>query len=334
MLRSILRHRWLLLLLLIPVIAYAADTKISGLSEVSVPLLTHELVINAAGTSNKLTAQRFLGQMFPGAAGGRLTTESGVAISTADRTAQGTLYYTPYAASPWVSRVSLYDGTRWRLYSFSEVSLTLTLTDAKNYDVFLYDAAGTLTLELSAAWTTDSTRADALTTQDGVTVKSGATTRRWVGTIRASGTNTTEDSTAKRLVWNVANRVPRRLSKSSTSGHTYNSASYRAWNNDTANRVALVQGEAGSSLLMAITGGLTPGATSNIPVLGFTLNGTGTGDALFLQISAGNGTQIRAAATLSYTPSLGYSFWQAVEASLSATTDTFDNFFLDAVVSI
>lgn len=136
--------------------------------------------------------------------GGRLTLTSGTPVTTSNVTAAGTLYYTPYLHD----KIALYDGTRWRVYTFTEISLALTLTSGKNYDVFLYDNSGTLTLELSAAWTNDTTRADAITRQNGVWVKSGATTRRWLGTIRASGTNTTEDSDSKRYVWNYASRVP------------------------------------------------------------------------------------------------------------------------------
>lgn len=159
---------------------------------------------------------------------GRLTTESGVCNSTSDRTSQGTLYFTPCGAG---NAITLYDGTRWRLYTYTERSLSLTLTSDKNYDVFIYDNAGTLTLELSAAWTNDTTRADALTTQDGVTVKSGATTRRWLGVIRASGSNVTEDSEQKRFVVNVYNTEIRRNAKSDGTQHTYGTNSSRAWNN-------------------------------------------------------------------------------------------------------
>lgn len=135
---------------------------------------------------------------------GRLTLTSGTPVTTSNVTAAGTLYFTPYKGA----QVALYDGSNWRLYTFSEISVSLTLTSGKNYDVFLYDNAGTLTLELSTAWTNDTTRADALTTQNGVQVKSGATTRRYLGTIRASASNQTEDSDSKRYVWNYYNQVP------------------------------------------------------------------------------------------------------------------------------
>lgn len=168
-------------------------------------------------------------------AGGRLTLESGASFSVSDQTAKTTIYYTPHAHN----RIALWNGNAWVRRTFGEVSLALgTLTADKNYDVFGYDNAGTFALELSAAWTNDSTRADALTTQDGVSVKSGATTRRLLGTIRTVTTTTVEDSAAKRFVANQDNLMPRSLRLSiTTDSWTYNGASWRSSNNSTANRV-------------------------------------------------------------------------------------------------
>lgn len=174
--------------------------------------------VPAAVTSiatNKITDKRvLLPSVTPGIVQGRLTTESGVPVSTSDRTAQATLYYTPYLGK----RLSLYDGVAWGLFTAAEVSLSLSgLTSGKNYDVFIYNNAGTLTLELSAAWASNTARTDALTTQDGIYVKGSDATRLWLGTIRATGTTTTEDSGGgsttqvggKRFVWNAYNQVPR-----------------------------------------------------------------------------------------------------------------------------
>lgn len=234
-----------------------ADTRIAEETEVSAPALDDVTALvdvsdttdHSTGTSHKITLQRLLGFLV-GMCQGRLTTESGVAVSTSDRTAQGTIYFTPYAGN----KVALYDGTRWRLYAFSEVSLALSsLTSGKNYDVFLYENAGTLTLELSAAWTNDTTRADALTTQDGVLVKSGATTRRYLGTIRTTGTTTTEDSGGgsttqvggKRFVWNYYNRVPRQMGVvDTTDSWSYADSTIRQADGATGNKVEYVVGDA------------------------------------------------------------------------------------------
>lgn len=93
------------------------------------------------------------------------------------------MYYTPYQGD----RIALFNGTNWSVNRFTQLSFTLSgLTSGKNYDVFVYNNAGTITLELSAAWSTDTSRTDALTTQNGVYVKSSATTRRYLGTFRTT----------------------------------------------------------------------------------------------------------------------------------------------------
>jgi hypothetical protein len=180
--------------------------------------------------------------MFPSTFEARLTTESGVPISTADRTAQSTIYVTPIVSG----RICLYDGSRWKLYVLTEKSLALSsLTSGKNYDVFLYDNSGTLTVELSAAWSSDTARTDALTTQDGVLVKSGSLTRRYVGTIRTTGTTTTEDSLAKRFVWNMYNRTIKSMKRSETTdGWVYDTGSFRQANAASANQLDYVVGQA------------------------------------------------------------------------------------------
>jgi hypothetical protein len=175
--------------------------------------------------------------------GGRLTLETGVPVSSSDQTAKSTLYYTPYSGN----RIDLWDGSMWRPFLFTETSLSLTLTSGKNYDVFGFINTGTdtLNLELSTAWTTDTARATALTTQDGILVKSGAGTRRYLGTLRATGTNTTEDSLRRRFVWNYYNQITRALFATETVDWTYDLAVMRQANNDATNQVEVVVGALG-----------------------------------------------------------------------------------------
>jgi hypothetical protein len=204
-----------------------------------------------AGTETDLTAVGGGGGgsgAVQGIVQGRLTTETGVAVSTSDRTAQSTIYFTPFRGN----QVALYGGSSWALYTFTERSLALTsLTSGKNYDVFLYNNAGTLTLELSAAWTNDTTRADALALQDGVYVKSADHTRLYLGTIRTTGTTTTEDSGGgstsqvggKRFVWNFYNQVSRTLALiDTTDTWSYTTGTWRQANNAAGNKVEVVIG--------------------------------------------------------------------------------------------
>lgn len=175
----------------------------------------------------------------PGIIGGRLTLTTGVPVTTSDVTAATTLYYAIHLHN----KIALYDGTRWKVFTFAELSLALTsYTASLPYDIFIYDNAGTLTLE-STAWTNDTTRATALARQDGVWCKTGALTRRYVGTIRITGTTgQTEDSTSRRFVWNAYNRVNRALrALETTDSWTYATAAFRAANNVTTVGVTRVE---------------------------------------------------------------------------------------------
>jgi hypothetical protein len=119
------------------------------------------------------------------------------------------------------------------------------LTSGKNYDVFAYWSGSAVTLELSAAWTSDTARADALARQDGVWVKSGTTTRRYVGTIRTISTTQTTDAKLQRFVWNYYNRLPMELKViDTTNSWSYTSTTYRAANNNADNSFEYVTGEA------------------------------------------------------------------------------------------
>jgi len=170
----------------------------------------------------------------------RLTLTTGTPVTTSDVTAASTLYLTPYLSQ----QIALFDGTDWWEYQTTEISLSLSsLTSGKNYDVFAYWTGSVVALELSAAWSTDTARTDALTTQDGVLVKSGVTTRRYLGTIRTTSTTTTEDSYAKRFVWNYYNRTRRPMKViESANSWTYSGVA-RPYNNNTANAIAYVCGE-------------------------------------------------------------------------------------------
>jgi len=144
--------------------------------------------------------------VIPQTCDGRLTLTTGLPVTTTDVTAAGTVYFTPYKGN----RIALYSGTSWLLFTFTELSISLAsgFTIDKNYDVFAYNNAGTVALE-TVVWTNDTTRATALAYQDGVLCKSGTLTRRYIGTFRTTTGTATEDSLAKRFVWNNQNRVLR-----------------------------------------------------------------------------------------------------------------------------
>lgn len=171
---------------------------------------------------------------------GRLTLTTGLAVTIADVLAAVTLYFTPFGGK----YISLYDGsTNWNLIAFAELSIAVPATTNQMYDVFVFNNSGTATLEL-LAWTNDTTRATALVLQDGVLVKTGATTRRYVGSFRTTAVSgQTEDSVLNRYVWNFYNRRDRLLERfESTTTWTYASTTIHQANAAAANQVNFIIG--------------------------------------------------------------------------------------------
>lgn len=176
---------------------------------------------------------------------GRLGLHATDAYYTSDITAATTLYYIPTAGSS----ISFYNGATWDILNFTTASIAIPATTNTNYDVFAYNNSGTIALELTA-WTNDTTRATALTEVNGVYVKSGATTRRFLGTIRTTGVSgQCEDSLKRRFVYNHYNRRYKPFNALiPTASWTYSSTTWRAVNANTTvgeGRVELVVGHPG-----------------------------------------------------------------------------------------
>ena len=172
-------------------------------------------------------------------AGGRLSLSSTLAVPTGDLTDATTLYYHAYKASPTPGIISLWDAAKSGLrivdFTAATVSLSLSgLTISTLYDVFGYLAAGTLALE-AHAWSSSavgsSSRATALTWQNGLLCKSGDPTRRFLGTLYVGAVNKTDDTVAFRYLANAQNTIPRRLFQSeSDASWTYDSGTWRESN--------------------------------------------------------------------------------------------------------
>lgn len=246
--------------------------------------------------------------------GGRLTLTSGTPVTTADVTGATSVYYTPYVHN----KIALWNGVYWQVVEFTETTLALgTITSGLPYDVFGYLSSGALALE-KLAWTNTTTRATGISLQDGRYCKTGDKTRLYLGTFYTTSTTQTEDSAAKRDLFNMYNRVVKQLQKSSASGHTYTTTSWRAWNNDTANKFEFIAG-----------------LVENMPVLlnKATMSGAASGSVAFgLNWSSGAGSGALDSATASQqqysnvfiAPVVGYNSVTALE--FGATTVTFSVF--------
>lgn len=264
-------------------------------------------------------------------AGGRLTLTSGTPVTTADVTGATAIYYTPYKGN----RIALYDGANWNIRTFSEKTCTLTitcagggtaLTSGKNYDVFLYDSAGTVTVDSLVAWTSDSARATNIELLDGVYVKSGDSTRRYVGTFRTTSTTQTEDSIAKRFVWSNDNRVSKKLKAvDTTNSWTYTTSTWRAANANTTDgigRFALVIGVAEDSVnVTAIS--FAGNSTNNVNApAGIGLDSTTVNSSDLVAGGADAGVGKPSSSYYTAVLSVGYHFIQKLEYSTAAGTTT------------
>lgn len=254
---------------------------------------------------------------------GRLTLTTGVPVTTTDVTAATTLYFAPYLGN----RCALYDGTGWTMRTFSQLSIAIPATTSQMYDVWLIDSSGTLGLEL-LAWTNDTTRATALTTQDGVYVKNGDATRRYLGSIRTTtSSGQTEDSLLKRFVWNEYNRIERPLRRlESTSTWTYSTATFRQANASTANQVAVIVGVAENMIDLQIralasnSSGIS--TTVSVAIGEDSTSSVTTGNILQVYGSGLNTAPVGASAQLIKQPAIGYHFYAWLEYSDANATTT------------
>jgi len=302
---------------------------IDGGTDIGAALVDADLMIvddGASGTNRKSTLSRLwtymLGKMTIDSAicQGRLTLESGVPVSTTNQTAKTTLYFTPYLGN----LIGIYSGTAWSVGAFTEKSLSLSgLTASTNYDIFIYDNSGTLTLE-ALAWTDATTRATALTTQDGIYVKSGDATRRYLGTIRTTASaGQCEDSVTSRFVWNCYNKTERRLVKSSSSAHTYNSATLRYWNNDSTQYVGMVSGELVPLVIsIALVG-------KDVSQLWVGVDGSTT----TINYIANNYTDYITCSMTMSTTNTGYHTYTVLERSGNGGTATFNNYEMNFTIN-
>ena len=267
------------------------------------------------------TSYRMIGDGGGGGGGGypadgRLTLESGVPVSSTDQTAKTSVYYTPYIGN----QIALYDGSSaWTTFTFTELTQSLAMWTAdKNYDMFVYDNSGTVTLTF-LVWTNDTTRATALVRQDGVLVLAGTTTHRYVGTIRTTGsTGQCEDSKQKRLVWNMYNRKSRLIYALNDTYHSYTTGTWRRYYNDDSTKVEWVMGLQEELLDLACMAGCSQGGGK----FGMVVNTANYDPDAIREINISDGWE-DTHMLHSFMPDLGYGY--ALVVHLGSSGDSFYN---------
>lgn len=278
--------------------------------------------------------------------GGRLSLTTAVPVTVSDVTAATTIYY----ALDQHELVPLWTGTRWRAFSFAELSLALDNNAAhtgyqqsgKNFDLFIDYNSGTPRLVTGPAWTSDTARASAIARLDGRWTNSGSMTVRfdasastatmaantglYVGTMRASADGQAEDSLAKRFLWNMYNRRMRSMRVADqTDSWTYTSATIRQANNAAANQLAFVRGLDEDAVSARAKGTCICSSGSARPQLYIGLDATNAlGTGAFASRGFHNDAAGRVQLHAQYNgyPGLGYHFLAWLEADVAALGTT------------
>ncbi len=259
----------------------------------------------------------------------RLTLTSGTPVTASDVTAATTLYATPYKGN----RIALYDSSAgWHSATLSERSLSLSgLAASTNHDIYLYNsgtvASPALALQ-AVAWTDSSTRATALALQDGVYCKSGALGYRYLGTIRTTATaGQTEDSVAKRFVWNFHNRVQTvNFTRDTTDSWTYNgNGTWRQANNGNAAwKHEFVCGAAGDQLFgTASISAINNNSSSPSLTMGYDTSSTPNTAISGMAFNQSSTSYLPIIVQLSTCPAAGYHYVTTMETTSYTGSATF-----------
>ncbi len=201
--------------------------------------------------------------------GGRLTLQSLTPVLIADVLSVTDVFYTPYLHD----RIPIFSGVTWLMKEFTELTndTTAAAPDSgplvgvadSNYDLFVWENAGVMTLTRGPVWTSDILRSGgtALVRVNGILLNAVAITNgpaiqrgTYVGTIRLGtgaflfwklGGKAVGGSSGYFNVWNMYNRIDvEAQSRESTVSWTYAGGIFlwRAINNALNNRVSYVVG--------------------------------------------------------------------------------------------
>jgi hypothetical protein len=244
---------------------------------------------------------------------GRLTVTSGQPVGSGELP---DFYYTPYTGN----KISIYNGTRWMHYTFTERTFVVNWSGTTPRDVFIYDNAGTLTLEV-VAWSTATARATAITLLDGSYVKDGDNTRLYLGTVILNGIDWIQEDQFYMGVWNNYNRVERRIGvQDVTNSWTTTATTFESLNTNNNNRVIFVRGLNLEPVHLTHTMFATSAGDYAYP--GIALDATNTTNALIRAAVTATTGGTSAASIYNALPGIGYHYLQLTQRTLLGTTVT------------
>ncbi len=300
---------------------------------------------------------------------GRLTLTTATPVLTSSATAQGTIYYTAYVGA----MVPIYNGTLWGNYFLTatpgtqEISLALDSNSGhtgyhqsgKNFDLFIINNAGTVTLASGPAWSSDTARSNAISLLSGIytntssivlktdttssTTTVAANQATYIGTFRASANGQTSmtygptaNTLAQLFVWNAYNRVPQCGSVTETTDTwTYTTATWRSMNNNANTRINFIQGLSCENISALVRDNVGTSVTNQISV-GIGVDATNANSAqLFGNLNLGT-VNVPCSAYWDGNVGIGFHFIQALEISFATGTTTWvgDNGQIELIAGI
>lgn len=287
---------------------------------------------------------------------GRLTLTTAVPVLASAVTAATTIYYTPYKGN----RIPLLTQSLFCEREFTQLSLALDSNAANtgyqqsgfNFDLFIYNDAGTLRLCTGPAWSTDTARSAALTMLRGLlvnnatitlkydatsaTISAAANSALYVGTMRASANGQTEMSLGaptaaaggtnnKLFLWNAYNRVPVTATcRDSTDSWTYTTAVVQSMNASDSNRISYVLGLSEDTVRARATA-MSSNSSANVrrySGIGYDVNNAFTTGGLFGAAENAVANYAQMSAIYDRPGALGFHFLQECEYSVATGTTT------------
>lgn len=332
-------------------------TKISALPLGTTPTGAEVIPAVQGGQTVGLTAQQIANAHSaipapPIAPQGRLTLTSGTAVMASDVAAATTVYYTPSVGQ----FVPIYNGSAF-VNTDMGGELSQATTDAtkspaavannSNYDIFVWNDAGTIRATRGPAWTSSTARGTGagttqLSMQSGLLVNTVAITNgpgaglgTYVGTVRSDGsatinmkfgTSAAGGGKATLGVWNNYNTVQFLANVVDTNTNsTYSSATARAADNSATNRVEFVTGLARDAIAAKYCQLAQTAATAGAACYyGFGLDTTtGFNERVQVFATAAAINDSQGPCTGFIAPQIGFHFISANEAGDGSTTATF-----------
>jgi hypothetical protein len=286
---------------------------------------------------------------------GRLTLTSGTPVIGSDVLSATVVYYTAFEGNA----VPVYNGSLFLPMAFrSDLALSLASSASANaiVDVFAFANSGALTLGYGPVWANATPGAGSrgagagttqLTRQNGLWVNAamislvnGANTymgipagqATYLGSLAIDGSagqvscNVSFGQSRKWGVWNAYGRRPVILQAGdSTANWTYNTATFRASNNNSANFAAVFTGLAEEEALIYFTQQLKVVSISNIASnIGIGVNSTSTASGKQGSVGCYNNTTVAdGVAALAQPASLGLNKFQCLEAGGGSAATTY-----------